>query len=50
MAATLMADKAAEIFAGAIGMAARPQFLSAAQVARIAGRSDEHYRQKALGI
>lgn len=50
LAATLMATKAAEIFAGAVAVAGKPQFLTAAQVARIAGRPDEHYRQKALGL
>ena len=49
LAATLMAVKAAEIFVGAAA-AGQPQFLSAAHVARIAGRPDEHYRQKALGL
>jgi rhamnose utilization protein RhaD (predicted bifunctional aldolase and dehydrogenase) len=50
LAATLMGAKAAEIFAGAAAVAGRPRFLTAAQVARIAGRPDEHYRQKALGL
>lgn len=52
LAATLMAVKAAEIFAGAAAFSggAEPQFLTAAQVERIAGRPDEHYRQKALGL
>lgn len=50
LAATLMGAKAAEIFSGAAALAGRPKFLSAAQVARIAGRPDEHYRQKALGL
>jgi rhamnose utilization protein RhaD (predicted bifunctional aldolase and dehydrogenase) len=49
-AATLMATKAAEIFVGAAAIAGQPRFLSAAQVVRIAGRPDEHYRQKALGL
>lgn len=49
-AATLMAVKAAEIFAGAAALGGRPRFLTAAQVARIAGRPDEHYRQRALGL
>jgi rhamnose utilization protein RhaD (predicted bifunctional aldolase and dehydrogenase) len=48
MAATLMADKAARIFAGAAAAGGAPRFLSAAQVARIAGRPDEHYRRKML--
>ncbi|MES2694719.1 MAG: class II aldolase/adducin family protein [Verrucomicrobiota bacterium] len=51
LAATLMAAKAAEIFAGAMALSGgRPRFLSAAQVERIAGRPDEHYRQRALGL
>ncbi|MGH7958232.1 MAG: class II aldolase/adducin family protein, partial [Opitutaceae bacterium] len=50
LAATLMAAKAAEIFAGASAIAGRPRFLTPGQVARIAGRPDEHYRQKALGL
>jgi rhamnose utilization protein RhaD (predicted bifunctional aldolase and dehydrogenase) len=50
LAATLMGAKAAEIFVGATAIGAKPQFLTPAQVARIAGRPDEHYRQKALGL
>jgi rhamnose utilization protein RhaD (predicted bifunctional aldolase and dehydrogenase) len=49
LASTLMTVKAAEIFSGAVALGG-PRFLSAAQVARIAGRPDEHYRQKALGL
>jgi rhamnose utilization protein RhaD (predicted bifunctional aldolase and dehydrogenase) len=49
LAATLMATKAAEIFVGAVA-GGQPRFLSTAQVVRIAGRPDEHYRQKALGL
>lgn len=49
LAATLMADKAAEIFEGAVTLGS-PRFLTSAQAARIAGRPDEHYRQKALGL
>ena len=49
LAATLMADKAARIFLGAAAVGT-PQFLSAAQVARIAGRPDEHHRRKVLGL
>lgn len=49
LAATLMAAKAAEIFAGAVALGS-PHFLSATVAARIAGRPDEHYRQKALGL
>jgi rhamnose utilization protein RhaD (predicted bifunctional aldolase and dehydrogenase) len=50
LAATLMAVKAAEIFAGAAAVSGEPQFLTSSQVERIAGRPDEHYRQKALGL
>jgi rhamnose utilization protein RhaD (predicted bifunctional aldolase and dehydrogenase) len=52
LAATLMGAKAAEIFAGAASASGgrAPQFLTPAQVTRIAGRPDEHYRQKALGL
>ena len=49
LAATLMAVKSAEITLGSMA-AGGPRFLSARDVARIAGRTDEHYRQKALGI
>ncbi len=49
LATTLMAQKAARITLGAIA-AGGPNYLSAADVERIAGRSDEHYRQKALGL
>lgn len=49
LAATMMAEKSARIHLGAIA-AGRPRFLSATQVARIAGRSDEHHRQKVLGL
>jgi len=49
LAATLMTVKAAEIFAGAAALGG-PRFLSRSQVARIAGRPDEHYRQRALGL
>ena len=45
----LMAEKAAEIFVGAAAMGG-PVFLTAAQCERIAGRPDEHYRQKVLGM
>ena len=50
LAATLMGVKAAEIFSGAAAHSSKLQFLTPAQVARIAGRPDEHYRQKALGL
>ncbi len=45
----LMAEKAAEIFVGASSLGG-PVFLSAEQCERIAGRPDEHYRQKMLGM
>jgi rhamnose utilization protein RhaD (predicted bifunctional aldolase and dehydrogenase) len=51
LAATLMAAKAADIFVGAAAISGgKPRFLTPAQVARIAGRPDEHYRQRALGL
>ncbi len=50
LATTLMAAKAAEIFAGAAAAGGLPRFLTPAQVNRIAGRPDEHYRQAALGL
>lgn len=50
LATTLMGVKAAEIFSGAAAAAGRPRFLAAAHVRRIAGRPDEHYRQKVLGL
>jgi len=50
LASTLMGAKAAEIFAGAAAIGGSPRFLTTAQVVRIAGRPDEHYRQKALGL
>ena len=49
LAATLMANKAAEIFLGASALGG-PGFLEAEQVTRISGRRDEHYRRRALGI
>jgi rhamnose utilization protein RhaD (predicted bifunctional aldolase and dehydrogenase) len=45
----LMSEKAAEIFAGAAALGG-PVFLTPAQCERIAGRPDEHYRQKLLGL
>lgn len=50
LAATLMADKAARILLGAAGSGAAPRFLTDAQVARIAGRPDEHHRRRMLRI
>lgn len=49
LAATLMVAKAAEIFNGAMTLG-RARFLTSAQATRIAGRPDEHYRQRALGL
>jgi len=49
LAATLMAAKAAEIFLGAAAIGG-PNFMTEAQVARIAGRADEAYRQKELKL
>lgn len=49
LAAMLMAEKAARIWMGAAALGG-PQFLSAEQVTRIAGRPDEHYRQRALNL
>ncbi len=45
----LMAEKSAEIFGGAAALGG-PVFLTPAQCERIAGRPDEHYRQKMLGM
>ena len=45
---SLMAVKSAEILLGTLA-AGGPVFMSAEDVARIAGRDDEHYRQKILG-
>ncbi|MEM8783653.1 MAG: class II aldolase/adducin family protein [Planctomycetota bacterium] len=44
---TQMAVKSAEILAGTFAVGA-PSFMTDAQVARIAGRDDEHYRQRVL--
>ena len=49
IAASLMASKAAAIFAGAAALGGA-RFVTPAQVDRIEGRPDEHYRQKALGL
>jgi len=48
-AATFMLDKAAEIFVGAVSLG-EPEFLTQTDVERIAGRLDEHYRQRALNL
>ena len=48
-AAMFMADKAARIFLGAAALGG-PTFLAPADVARIANRLDEHYRQRALNL
>jgi ribulose-5-phosphate 4-epimerase/fuculose-1-phosphate aldolase len=47
LAAMLMAEKAAKVFVGAAQLGG-PIFLSEETVARIAGRPDEAYRQRAL--
>ncbi len=47
LACLLMAEKAGEIFVGAAAIGG-PHFLAAANVERIAGRPDEHYRQRQL--
>jgi rhamnose utilization protein RhaD (predicted bifunctional aldolase and dehydrogenase) len=49
LAATLMAEKAATIFLGASALG-NVKFMTPEQVTRIAGRPDEHYRQRALGM
>lgn len=49
LAAMLMAQKAAEIWLGAAALGG-PEYLTPDDVRRIAGRSDEHYRQRALNI
>jgi rhamnose utilization protein RhaD (predicted bifunctional aldolase and dehydrogenase) len=49
LAAMLMAQKAAEIWLGAAALGG-PVYLAPEDVRRIAGRSDEHYRQRALNI
>ena len=49
LAAMLMTEKAARIFAAAAALGG-PVFLTPEQVERIAGRPDEHYRQRALGL
>jgi rhamnose utilization protein RhaD (predicted bifunctional aldolase and dehydrogenase) len=50
LAATLMAEKAAQIFTRAAASGKPPRFLSSRQVSRISGRPDEHYRRRALGL
>ncbi len=49
LATTLMAVKAAEVYIGATVLGS-PRFLSSAVATRIAGRPDEHYREKMLGL
>ncbi len=49
LAATSMAAKAAEIFLGAASIGG-PNFLTEAQVRRIAGRADEAHRQRELKL
>jgi rhamnose utilization protein RhaD (predicted bifunctional aldolase and dehydrogenase) len=47
--AMFMASKAAQIFVGSVPLGG-PAFLSPADIERIAGRRDEHHRQRALGL
>jgi len=49
LASLLMVEKAAQIFVGAAALGG-PVFLYSAQAMRIAGRSDEHYRQGILKL
>ena len=49
LAITDMAVKAARVLAVALACGG-PRYLSAEEVRRIAGRGDEHYRQRALGL
>lgn len=49
LSAMFMAEKAARIWVGAASLGG-PNFLSPQQVERIAGRPDEHYRQRALSL
>lgn len=49
MAAMVMAEKAASIWVGA-SLLGGPTFLSQHDIDRIANRSDEHYRQRALKL
>jgi rhamnose utilization protein RhaD (predicted bifunctional aldolase and dehydrogenase) len=49
MASLMMAEKAAKIFVGAAALGG-PVFLTPENVARISGRSDEHYRRKVLKL
>jgi rhamnose utilization protein RhaD (predicted bifunctional aldolase and dehydrogenase) len=49
LASLQMAEKAAAIFVGAAALGG-PVFLTPAQVERIAGRPDEHYRQRMLSL
>lgn len=49
LGAMLMTQKAAEIWLGA-AMLGGPEYLGEKDVRRIAGRADEHYRQRALNL
>ncbi len=49
LGAMIMVDKAAQIWWGAAIMGG-PVYMDAADVRRIAGRTDEHYRQRALNL
>jgi rhamnose utilization protein RhaD (predicted bifunctional aldolase and dehydrogenase) len=47
--AMFMASKAAQIFVGSLPLGG-PVFMSQSDIDRIAGRRDEHHRQRALGL
>jgi len=49
MAAMLMADKAAQVWVGAVRLGG-PNFMSSRDIRRIADRSDEHYRRRVLNL
>jgi rhamnose utilization protein RhaD (predicted bifunctional aldolase and dehydrogenase) len=49
LAATLMAEKAAKMWLGAAALGG-PRFMSADDIQVIAGRDDEHYRQRILNL
>ncbi len=49
LASLLMVEKSAQIFVGSAALGG-PNFLTAKQVQRIAGRPDEHYRQSVLKL
>ena len=47
--AMFMASKAAQIFVGSLPLGG-PVFMAQSDIDRIAGRRDEHHRQRALGL